>query len=74
MNPIDASSLWAKVLIPGVNVIPEWVQPDSNNGYSIGDKVTHNGFTWTSKLNNNAYEPSVWIMLHILCVDLILSK
>ena len=57
-NPIDAPSLWAKVLIPDANVIPEWEQPDSTNGYQYGDKVTHNGKTWISIFNgSNVWEP-----------------
>lgn len=58
-NPVDAVSLWAKVLIPDENVIPEWEQPESTNGYSIGDKVTHNGKTWESLINDNVFEPGV---------------
>ena len=42
-EPNNAPSLWAKVLIPDENVIPEWEQPDSTNPYMTGDKVTHNG-------------------------------
>ena len=30
-TPVDAPSLFAKVLIPEENVIPEWEQPDSTN-------------------------------------------
>lgn len=56
-NPIDSPSLFTKVLIPDENVIPEWVQPDSTNGYSIGDKVTHNGVTYESLVDNNVWEP-----------------
>ena len=44
-TPPDAPSLFAKVLIPDSNVIPEWEQPESTNPYSKGDKVTHNGKT-----------------------------
>lgn len=50
-------SLYARVLIPDENVVPEWEQPISTNGYSIGDRVTHNGKTWESLVNNNVYEP-----------------
>lgn len=32
-TPIAAPSLFAKVLIPDENVIPEWEQPDSTNPY-----------------------------------------
>lgn len=56
-NPIDSPSLYARVLIPDSNVIPEWVQPDSTNTYMIGDKVTHNGKTWESLVDNNIWEP-----------------
>lgn len=56
-NPADASSLWAKVLIPDPGVIPEWEQPDSTNPYMTGDKVTHNGKTWQSLIDNNVWEP-----------------
>lgn len=56
-NPADAPSLWTKVLIPDPTVIPEWEQPDSTNGYSKNDKVTHNGKTWISLVDNNVWEP-----------------
>ena len=58
-NPVDAPSLWAKVLIPDPDVIPEWEQPDSTNPYMTGDKVTHNGKTWISLVDNNIWEPGV---------------
>lgn len=59
-TPDAAPSLFAKVLIPDPNVIPEWEQPDSTNTYSKGDKVTHNGKTWESDINNNSWEPGVY--------------
>lgn len=59
-NPADAPSLWAKVLIPDPDVIAEWEQPDSTNPYMEGDKVTHNGKTWVSDVNNNVWEPGVY--------------
>lgn len=58
-NPEDTPSLWAKILIPDPEVIPEWEQPESTNGYSVGDKATHNGKTWESLVNNNVWEPGV---------------
>lgn len=58
-NPADAASLWAKVLIPDPEVIPEWEQPDSTNPYMNGDKVTHNGKTWQSLIDNNVWEPGI---------------
>lgn len=59
-TPDAAPSLWAKILIPDPDVIPEWVQPDSTNAYAIGDKVTHNGKTWVSIVDNNVWEPGVY--------------
>ena len=59
-TPDAASSLFAQVLIPDADVIPEWVQPDSTNAYANGDKVTHNGKTWVSDYDNNVWEPGVF--------------
>lgn len=59
-TPTDAPSLWAEVLIPDPEVIPEWKQPDSTNPYMKGDKVTHLGKTWVSDVDYNVWEPSVY--------------
>lgn len=59
-TPTDAPSLWAKVLIPDPEVIPDWEQPSSTNPYMKGDKVKHNGKTWQSDINNNVWEPGVY--------------
>lgn len=59
-TPVDALSLFAKVLIPDEDVIPEWEQPNSTNLYMTGDKVTHNGKTWESTIDNNSWEPGVY--------------
>lgn len=59
-NPKDSPSLFAKVLIPDPQVIPEWEQPESTNPYMTGDKVTHNGKTWISTVDNNVWEPGVY--------------
>ena len=59
-TPDAAPSLWAKVLIPDENVIPEWEQPESTNPYNKGDKVTHNGKTWQSTVDGNVWEPGVY--------------
>lgn len=59
-TPDAAPSLWAKVLIPDSSIIPEWEQPDSTNPYMAGDKVTHNGKTWVSDIDNNVWEPGVF--------------
>lgn len=57
-TPVSSPSLFAKVLIPDANVVPEWEQPDSTNGYANGDKVIHNRVTWVSLTDNNVWEPS----------------
>ena len=56
-----ALSLWAEIL-PGQDGtdIGEWVQPDSTNPYSKGDKVIHNGKTWESTIDGNVWEPGVY--------------
>lgn len=59
-TPPAAPSLFAKVLIPDPDVIPEWEQPDSTNPYMKDDKVTHNGKTWISDVDNNVWEPGVY--------------
>lgn len=58
-TPTDAPSLFAKVLIPDDSEIYPWEQPDSTNPYMKGDKVTHNGKTWESLIDNNTWEPGV---------------
>ena len=59
-TPTAAPSLWAKVLIPDENVIPEWEQPDSTNAYMVGDKVMFNGHVYESAINNNIWSPSAY--------------
>ena len=59
-TPIDAPSLWTKVLIPDPQVIPEWEQPDSTNPYQIGDKVRYNGKVYESLIANNVWAPDVY--------------
>lgn len=59
-TPDVSPSLFAKVLIPDENAIPEWEQPDSTNAYQVGDKVTHNGKTWENTIANNVWEPGVY--------------
>lgn len=59
-TPEAAVSLFARVLIPSEDDIPEWVQPDSTNPYMMGDKVTHNGKTWVSTADYNVWEPGVY--------------
>ena len=59
-NPLDAPSLFAKVLIPDPQVIYDWEQPDSTNPYMTGDKVRHNEKIWISIIDNNVWEPGVY--------------
>lgn len=59
-TPDAASSLFAQVLIPDEEVVPEWIQPGATNPYALGDKVTHNGKTWVSDYDNNVWEPGVF--------------
>lgn len=59
-TPTDTPSLFAKVLIPNENVISEWEQPDSTNPYMKGDKVTYNGKTWVSTVDNNVWSPDTY--------------
>ena len=59
-DPVNAPSLWARVLIEDPETVPEWVQPDSTNPYSKGDRVTHNGKTWESIVDGNVWEPGVY--------------
>lgn len=57
--PTDSPSLWAKILTdPAGGVLP-WEHPDSTNPYKKGDRVTHNGKTWESDVDNNVWEPGV---------------
>ena len=59
-TPVTAPSLWAKVLIPDENVIPEWEQPDSTNPYMAGDKILFNGQVYESLIDNNIWSPEVY--------------
>lgn len=59
-TPDMAASLWARVLIPDENVVPEWEQPDSTNPYQKGDQVMHSGILWESLVDENIWEPGVY--------------
>ena len=58
--PTAAPSLWAKVLIPDENIIPEWEQPDSTNPYMKGDKVMFEGSVYESAIDNNIWSPATY--------------
>lgn len=55
--PDVSPSLWARVLPGQSGEVGEWVQPDSTEGYSKGDRVTHGGKTWESIVDANIHEP-----------------
>jgi hypothetical protein len=57
-TPTDAPSLFAKVLIPNENIIPEWEQPNSTNPYMNGDKVMYDGNVYISLIDNNVWKPT----------------
>ena len=59
-TPTAAPSLWAKVLIPDPNVIPDWEQPDSTNPYMKGNRVRYQGKTWESTIDHNVWTPGVY--------------
>ena len=60
--PEAAHSLFSELLTDPNGAIKPWVQPDSTNGYQLGDKVTHNGKTWENTLADmpNTWEPGVF--------------
>ena len=62
-TPTDAPSLFAEILIPDPSVIPVWVQPGADNGYSKGDKVHYPGAqdpVYTSLIDNNVWSPDAY--------------
>ena len=59
-TPVDAASLFAKVLIPDEETIYEWEQPDSTNAYMTGDKVSYNGKIYVSIVDNNVWAPDAY--------------
>ena len=58
--PDVAPSLFAKVLIPDPDVIPDWEQPSSTNPYMKGDKVRFDGDVYESIIDNNIWSPSAY--------------
>lgn len=59
-TPTAAPSLWAKVLIPDENTIPQWEQPDSTNAYMKGDKIIFNDLVYESLIDNNVWSPAAY--------------
>lgn len=60
-NPNDAPSLFAEVL-PGQDgtEIGDWVQPDSTNPYSKGDRVRFEGKIYESLIDGNVWSPAAY--------------
>ena len=60
-TPDVAPSLFAKVINESTDGnIPEWVQPDSTNAYSKGDKVSYNGHIYESVIDGNVWSPDAY--------------
>lgn len=62
-KPDTLPALYTEV---SIEEIPAWVQPVGATGlYMTGDKVTHNGSTWESTVDNNSWEPGVfgWVQI-----------
>lgn len=68
-TPDASPSLWAKVLIPDENVVPEWEQPESTNPYKKGDRVMHDDVIYESAIDGNVWVPgavgseTLWIVV-----------
>ena len=59
-NPSLVPALWTKVADP-TDEWQKWAHPiGAHDAYNAGDKVSHNGKTWTSDLDNNVWEPGVY--------------
>lgn len=59
-TPLDAPSLFAKVLTSATGEPQEWQQPDSTNGYKTGDRVIYNGKVYESLIDNNVWSPEAY--------------
>lgn len=57
--PTITPSLYAKVLNDGDQIV-DWEQPDSTNGYNVGDIVRYDGHVYRSLIDNNVWSPSVY--------------
>lgn len=56
--PDVSPSLFAKVLVdPTGDTVLDWEQPDSTNGYMVGDKVKFEGHIYESLIDNNVWSP-----------------
>lgn len=59
-QPDVAVSLFAKVLIPDPDVVPEWEQPGNTNPYMTGDRVLFEGTVYESLIDNNVWSPTAY--------------
>lgn len=59
-QPDVAFSLFAKVLIPDPDTVPEWEQPGSTNPYMKGDRVLFEGTVYESLIDNNVWSPTAY--------------
>lgn len=59
-QPDVAVSLFAKVLIPNPDTVPEWEQPGSTNPYMKGDRVLFEGTVYESLIDNNVWSPTAY--------------
>ena len=59
-TPDTAASLWSVAADPAEEW-PAWSQPvGAHDAYANGAKVSHNGKHWTSNVDSNVWEPSVF--------------
>lgn len=57
-SPSVAVSLFARILNETEDgSVPEWVQPESTEGYMIGDHVMYEGIEYESLIDNNVWSP-----------------
>lgn len=59
-TPDAAPSLFAKVLTSTTGEPLPWEQPGSTNPYMKGDRVTYNGKTYESLIDNNVWSPDAY--------------
>lgn len=59
-QPDVAVSLFAKVLIPNPDTVPEWEQPGSTNPYMKGDRVLFEGTVYESLIDDNVWSPTAY--------------
>ena len=59
-TPPAVPALWVEIADPNEEW-PAWVQPTgAHDAYAMGAKVSHNDKHWTSDIDANVYEPSVY--------------